>query len=406
MCFEEEAPPDEAQLELAALCGNLGNYLGTAGFFYDRYGAVASAKFGATLIGLGYGLQRLLCVYRERPRHRVPMRLLLRVGPRERLLGLRGDWERCPGVSEKTRGCCVGLLKSLWPETGRDNSGRGAVVIGVNFIVALAVFAGGLPLLALCKFERHRSAAGGRAVDAVAAGVLFVINARRGFRAAGACIAVLRVDTAAAAWVLTSALGAVIAVGLAWIVRAPTRRPALCLLGEAAVLTTPPRRWRLPPRARRAGGHKREEAAENQEDEESEDEDEPTPTTPEQTRGPARRGLAELRRSSSSPSPPPCTGMGLMTINNLGHDYIGARRPGVDAARATAVVRVANGGLRAPARSRIRLYNGAGPARCCSWRPPGIISPASDRGEAEDQEPSNRTLIIGGGGAVGGAIWR
>ena len=42
----------QAQLELAALCGNLGNYLGTAGFFYDRYGAVASAKFGATLIGL------------------------------------------------------------------------------------------------------------------------------------------------------------------------------------------------------------------------------------------------------------------------------------------------------------------------------------------------------------------
>ena len=61
----------QAQLELAALCGNLGNYLGTAGFFYDRYGAVASAKFGATLIGLGYGLQWLLCVYFESGDHAI-----------------------------------------------------------------------------------------------------------------------------------------------------------------------------------------------------------------------------------------------------------------------------------------------------------------------------------------------
>jgi len=50
----------QAQLEAAALSANVGNYIGVAGFFYDRFGAVASVKFGASLIGLGYGAQWLL----------------------------------------------------------------------------------------------------------------------------------------------------------------------------------------------------------------------------------------------------------------------------------------------------------------------------------------------------------
>ena len=50
----------QEQLELAALCSNLGNYLGLAGFFYDRFGAIASVRFGASLIGCGYGAQWLL----------------------------------------------------------------------------------------------------------------------------------------------------------------------------------------------------------------------------------------------------------------------------------------------------------------------------------------------------------
>ena len=55
--------------------------------------------------------------------------LLLRVGPRERLPGLRGDWERCPGVSSETRCCCGVAQVVLRPGVFINYPGRGAVVI-------------------------------------------------------------------------------------------------------------------------------------------------------------------------------------------------------------------------------------------------------------------------------------
>ena len=220
----------QAQLELAALCGNLGNYLGTAGFFYDRYGAVASAKFGATLIGLGYGLQWLLCVYFESD-HAIEFLCVFCFvwGHGSGYLDCAAIGSVCPGISSETRCCCGVAQVLLRPGVLSDNSGRGAVVIRRGFIVALAVFAGGLPLLALCKFEGVADRAPeGDAVDAVAAGVLSSLSMRVvGFALLALCIAVLRVIRPPSALGFNVAFSLVIAVGLAWIVRAAARaRPA------------------------------------------------------------------------------------------------------------------------------------------------------------------------------------
>ena len=141
----------------------------------------------------------------------------------------------------------MGLLKSFY---GLASSliilGAAPWLSGVNFIVALAVFAGGLPLLALCKFEDVADRAPeGDAVDAVAAGVLSSLSMRVvAFALVALTIAVLRVVRPPSALGFNVAFTLVIAVGLAWIVRAAARpRPGvLCFLGEnAAVLTTPPR---------------------------------------------------------------------------------------------------------------------------------------------------------------------
>ena len=243
----------QAQLELAALCGNLGNYLGTAGFFYDRYGAVASAKFGATLIGLGYGLQWLLCVYFESGDHAIEFLCVFCF-----VWGHGSGYLDCAAIGSgvrafpRRRGAVVGLLKSFY---GLASSliilGAAPWLSGVNFIVALAVFAGGLPLLALCKFEDVPDRAPeGDAVDAVAAGVLASLSMRVvAFALVALFIAVLRVVRPPSALGFNVAFSLVIAVGLAWIVRAAARpRPAsLSFLGETvAVLATPPRH-RAPP---------------------------------------------------------------------------------------------------------------------------------------------------------------
>ena len=41
--LKEKLSLTQEQLEIAALCSNLGNYIGLAGFFYDRFGAATSA---------------------------------------------------------------------------------------------------------------------------------------------------------------------------------------------------------------------------------------------------------------------------------------------------------------------------------------------------------------------------
>ena len=53
--LKERLGLSQSALAWAALCSNLGTYLGVAGFFFDRFGALASVSFGAVLIGVGYG---------------------------------------------------------------------------------------------------------------------------------------------------------------------------------------------------------------------------------------------------------------------------------------------------------------------------------------------------------------
>ncbi len=325
----------QAQLELAALCGNLGNYLGTAGFFYDRYGAVASAKFGATLIGLGYGLQWLLCVYFE-SEHAIEFLCVFCF-----VWGHGSGYLDCAAIGSgvrafpRRRGAVVGLLKSFY---GLASSliilGAAPWLSGVNFIVALAVFAGGLPLLALCKFEDVPDRAPeGDAVDAVAAGVLSSLSMRVvGFALLALCIAVLRVIRPPSALGFNVAFSLVIAVGLAWIVRTAARpRPASCVFsarrGRADYTAAPScpsvtRRRRRRPQAR--GWPLREPGGRGR-------------------RGGRPRGqypgarLAALRdpRIAELLAPPPRHFAGHRhgphDDQQPGPDYIGARRPGVDA---------------------------------------------------------------------------
>ena len=290
----------QAQLELAALCGNLGNYLGTAGFFYDRYGAVASAKFGATLIGLGYGLQWLLCVYFESD-HAIEFLCVFCF-----VWGHGSGYLDCAAIGSgvrafpRRRGAVVGLLKSFY---GLASSliilGAAPWLSGVNFIVALAVFAGGLPLLALCKFEDVADRAPeGDAVDAVAAGVLSSLSMRVvGFALLALCIAVLRVIRPPSALGFNVAFSLVIAVGLAWIVRAAARaRPASFVFSG---------RWRLPLRntpSTQAATSARTASSRTGRTRTKRRTPRRRPRLQSTTRGPARRWRRRATGSSSSPS--------------------------------------------------------------------------------------------------------
>ena len=51
--IKEKLGLSQEELEVAALCSNIGNYIGLAGFFYDRFGAKPSVWFGSFLIGAG-----------------------------------------------------------------------------------------------------------------------------------------------------------------------------------------------------------------------------------------------------------------------------------------------------------------------------------------------------------------
>ncbi|KAJ8604333.1 hypothetical protein CTAYLR_002505 [Chrysophaeum taylorii] len=44
----------QTELDVAALCANVGTYIGSAGFVVDRFGATNAAYLGSVLIGLGY----------------------------------------------------------------------------------------------------------------------------------------------------------------------------------------------------------------------------------------------------------------------------------------------------------------------------------------------------------------
>eukprot|EP00629_Pelagomonadales_sp_RCC1024_P006594 CAMPEP_0119261670 /NCGR_PEP_ID=MMETSP1329-20130426/1654_1 /TAXON_ID=114041 /ORGANISM="Genus nov. species nov., Strain RCC1024" /LENGTH=239 /DNA_ID=CAMNT_0007261249 /DNA_START=188 /DNA_END=903 /DNA_ORIENTATION=- len=178
----------QAQLEAAALSANVGNYIGVAGFFYDRFGAVASVKFGASLIGLGYGAQWLLMARGGGA-----------YGPGDAtgllcvccfVWGHGSGYLDCAAVGTgvasfpKRRGAVVGLLKSLY---GLASSLAvllfGYWTSGTGFVAGLALCSVGLPLLCLLKLtdvdrsaaveESERAdAAAGRAVDRAAASVV------------------------------------------------------------------------------------------------------------------------------------------------------------------------------------------------------------------------------------------
>ena len=265
--------------------------MGTAGFFYDRYGAVA-CKFGATSLGSATGSSGC-SASTLRATTLSSHRLLLRVGPRSGYLDCAAIGSGVRAFPRR-RGCC-GLLKSF-SLASSIISGRGAVVIRVNFIVALAVFAGGLPLLALCKFEDVADRAPeGDAVDAVAAGVLSSLSMRVvGFALLALCIAVLRVIRPPSALGFNVAFSLVIAVGLAWIVRAAARaRPASFVFSG---------RWRLPLRNTPRGGTSARTASSRTGRRTKRTRTSRRPRLQSTTRGPARRWARRATGSSSSPS--------------------------------------------------------------------------------------------------------
>ena len=311
----------QAQLELAALCGNLGNYLGTAGFFYDRFGGVASVKFGALLIGVGYGCQWLLATWGST----YAIELLCACCF---VWGHGSGYLDCAAVGSgvaafpRRRGAVVGLLKSFY---GLASS---MIILalpwlgGIDFIAALAVVAGGLPLLALYAFEDAPDRAGkSDALDALA-GRTFTSLAGRvvAFSLLALGIAILRVVAPPSALGFNVLVSLLVAAGLAWIVRAAARGPRRELVEE-------------------------------------EDEEDAPSTEPSSEHDYPCATLQSPEEHDSHPcatlqSPEywllllailPGAGMGLMTINNLGQ--IVSARGGVASTQraATAIVSVANG---------------------------------------------------------------
>lgn len=301
----------QAQLELAALCGNLGNYLGTAGFFYDKFGGVASAKFGALLIGVGYGCQWLLATWGSA----YAIELLCACCF---VWGHGSGYLDCAAVGSgvaafpRRRGAVVGLLKSFY---GLASS---MIILalpwlgGIDFIAALAVVAGGLPLLALYAFEDAPDRVGESDARDALAGRTFTSLAGRvvAFALLALGVAILRVVAPPSALGFNVLVSLLVAAGLAWIVRAAARGPQ---------------------REEELVDEEEEEDAESLIESSSEHDSHPCATL----RSPEYwlLLLAIL----------PGAGMGLMTINNLGQ--IVSARGGVASTQraATAVVSIANG---------------------------------------------------------------
>ena len=301
----------QAQLELAALCGNLGNYLGTAGFFYDKFGGVASAKFGALRIGVGYGCQWLLATWGSA----YAIELLCACCF---VWGHGSGYLDCAAVGSgvaafpRRRGAVVGLLKSFY---GLASS---MIILalpwlgGIDFIAALAVVAGGLPLLALYAFEDAPDRVGESDARDALAGRTFTSLAGRvvAFALLALGVAILRVVAPPSALGFNVLVSLLVAAGLAWIVRVAARGPQ---------------------REEELVDEEKEEDAESLIESSSEHDSHPCATL----RSPEYwlLLLAIL----------PGSGMGLMTINNLGQ--IVSARGGVASTQraATAVVSIANG---------------------------------------------------------------
>lgn len=133
----------QTQVELAALCANVGNYAGLGGFAVDTFGARRAASFGTVLIGIGYGSLWLLLKFQPLKRHVVAVCACCAV------------WGHGSGYLDSAaivtgsklfpsqRGSVVGLLKSLY---GLSSS---LVVLCVGRLVGQTTFVGLLALVAV-----------------------------------------------------------------------------------------------------------------------------------------------------------------------------------------------------------------------------------------------------------------
>jgi MFS family permease len=333
--LKEKLSLTQEQLEIAALCSNLGNYIGLAGFFYDRFGAATSVRFGAGLIGAGYGAQWLL------------MKRGAALGPAlaaPLLCVCCFVWGHGSGYLDvaaigtgvaafpRQRGAVVGLLKSLY---GLASS---LIVLFAaywsseeTFVGILALIALGLPLVATLGLDvggPNEAAEDGGEDDASASKALDAASLRIvGLAAAALTLAVLRI----VAPTLFSSLGAnvavsvVVALGLAYQTRVaagPAKAPAFAPLESRNPLA----------------------------DEEPGDEE----RAPSLNRGAKRTSLAGTLESpprATAVRPElwlflaailPGAGMGLMTINNLGQ-IVSARRGNLAMQEAcTTLVSIAN----------------------------------------------------------------
>ncbi|KAH8061122.1 hypothetical protein JL722_4419 [Aureococcus anophagefferens] len=307
--LKEKLSLTQEQLEIAALCSNLGNYIGLAGFFYDRFGAAISVRFGAGLIGAGYGAQWLL------------MKRGAALGPAlaaPLLCVCCFVWGHGSGYLDvaaigtgvaafpRQRGAVVGLLKSLY---GLASS---LIVLFAaywsseeTFVGILALIALGLPLVATLGLDvggPNEAAEDGGEDDASASKALDAASLRIvGLAAAALTLAVLRI----VAPTLFSSLGAnvavsvVVALGLAY----QTRVAA----GPAAARVRAPRAGT--PRGR---GTRRRGARAVPEPRREADVLAGTLESP--PRATAVRPELWLFLAAILPG----AGMGLMTINNLG----------------------------------------------------------------------------------------
>ena len=113
--LKERLALSQEELELAALFSNVGNYIGVAGFFYDRFGARTSVAFGSVLIGAGYGAQWLLMAAGTRTRASAPLLCACCF-----LWGHGSGYLDVAAIGTNVaafpahRGAVVGLLKSLY----------------------------------------------------------------------------------------------------------------------------------------------------------------------------------------------------------------------------------------------------------------------------------------------------
>jgi len=236
--LKENLGLSQAQLEYAALSANVGNYIGVAGFFYDRFGAVASVRFGCLLIGFGYGAQWLLMARGGG---------VFGPGDATGLLcvccfiwGHGSGYLDCAAIGTgvasfpRRRGAVVGLLKSLY---GLASS---MVVLlcaywtsSTGFVAALALLAFALPAGASLKMKDAAPAPDDSDADDAAAGGALDRGALRVVGLAGLALAVAVARIVAPTMFDSTAADVIVALavvaGVAWVVGGAAVAPKVAI---------------------------------------------------------------------------------------------------------------------------------------------------------------------------------